>query len=391
MTISSTRKPRKKSKYSSVAAPSKIKISKSLAVKHRPRTLTDLVGQEAASTVIKGMLKKNTFPGAFLIEGITGAGKTTIARILHNYINCETGDACGKCFSCQQSPETHMDFTNVSAGVNGKVDDIRNLIKSSRVAPHSNKRIVVIDECHMLTGASAEALLVPIEEPHSDTIWILCTTNPEKLKPTLVNRCVRLSLKPIELKDMAKRLGVVAKREGVDLMKTDDGKAALKTIANLANGSMRTAISILESVLYAAAAGEDITHKEVINTYASSAEVDSDKAAVSLIAALLNDDLKAAIKFIRIHGEARGLVNKTRWLLDYLIGTKTDSAKFVPYAGRIFNKLAKEKKIPVRLGDVLMLQSVLTNVEMKMNSTSIPELILLQSAISDYAFANEGE
>ena len=323
------------------------------------------------------------------VFGPPGTGKTTTARIIHRYINCEEGNACGECHTCKTNPESHMDFTNISAGVNGKVDDIRSLIKSSKIAPYSNKRIIVIDECHQLTGASAEALLVPIEEPSNDTIWILCTTNPEKLKTTLVNRCVRLSMKPVEMMDIAKRLGSIAKKEGVNLVRSEEGKTALKTIADLSSGSMRTAISILESVLYAAAAGEDINSRDVINIYATSAEVDLDKASVSLIAALLNNDLKAAIKFIRVSGNVRGLVNKSRWLLDYLIGSKTSSAKFTPYSGRLFNELAKKKGISVNLSDVLQLQLILVKAEMTLNTTSIDESVILQTAIAEFAFENE--
>tara|TARA_B100000700_G_scaffold88627_1_gene99990 strand:- start:108631 stop:109797 length:1167 start_codon:yes stop_codon:yes gene_type:complete len=364
--------------------------SQSLAVKYRPRKMKDLVGQNHITSQLKGMMKQNKVPGAFLLEGQTGGGKTTLARILHRYLNCEKGTACGKCESCRINPNSHPDLVSINAGENGRVDDIRKLIKGSKVAPYHNKRIILIDEAHKLTGASAEALLVPIEEPSRDTIWILCTTNPEKMLPTIVNRCTRFTMKPVEHEPIVKRLGDIAQKEGVDLS-SESGVEALGLIADFSNGSMRQAIALLENVLYAAAGGADISSKDVLASFIQNSEVDLDKAAVSLVAALMNNDLKGAIRFVRKAANPRGMLSKSRWLVDYLIGTKTKTAKFKPYSGRVFEKLAKDKGIEVRLDMLLMLQMALVDAEMKMNSTSIDESVLLQTAIAKFAFDNAEE
>lgn len=365
-------------------------VSGALAVKYRPNKLKDMVGQDHIVTQLKGMFKSKRVPGAFLLEGQTGGGKTTMARIIHRYLNCEKGKACGKCDSCKMDARNHPDLITINAGTDGKVEDIRKLVKGARVAPYTNKRLILIDEAHKLTGAAAEALLVPLEEPSRDTIWILCTTNPEKLLPTFVNRCTRFTMKPVEPDAIVKRLTQIAKAEKTDLS-SDEGQEALRLIADFSSGSMRQAIALLESVLYAAAGGADISNKDVLAAFIENSEVDLDKAAVSLVAALLNSDLTGAIRFVRKAQNTRGMLSKSRWLIDYLIGSKTKTAKFKPYSGRLFEKLAKDKGIPVSLDALLRLQIVLVEAEMRMNSTSIDESVLLQTAIARYAFESSEE
>jgi len=366
-------------------------ISGSLAVKYRPTKLKDLVGQNHLTVQLKGMFKTRAVPGAFLLEGQTGGGKTTVARIIHRYLNCETGKACGKCDSCRMDPRSHPDLISINAGTDGKVDDIRKLIKGARVAPYYNKRIILVDEAHKLTGAAAEALLVPLEEPSRDTIWIMCTTNPEKMLPTIVNRCVRFTMKAVEQDDLIKRLAFISDSEGSAIAKSEDGNEALSLIADFSNGSMRQAVALLESVLYAAAGGADISSKDVLSSFIQNSEVDLDKTAVSLVAAILNNDLKAAIRFVRLGGNTRGVISKSRWLVDYLIGAETKTAKYKPYSGRLFETVAKKKGIEIRLDALLMLQLTLVDTEMKLNSTSIDESVLLQTAIAKYAFDNAEE
>lgn len=365
-------------------------VSEALAVKHRPRKFKDLVGQDHITTPLKGAIKLRKVPAAFLIEGQTGGGKTTLARMINTYLNCETGKACGKCDSCKLDPRNHPDLVNINAGVNGKVEEIRKLVKGSRVAPYFNKRIILIDEAHKLTGASAEALLIPLEEPSRDTIWILSTTNPEKLNSTLLNRCMHLTVKPLSMEHIVDRLTYVAKAEGLD-MSSEEGQASLRLIADFANGSMRHAIAMLESVIYAAAGGAEVSNKEVLSAFIQTSDVDLDKAAVSLVGAVLNRDLKNAIKFIRKANNARGLLSKSRWLIDYCIGEKTKTAKFKPYSGRLFEKLVADKGIKVNLFDLLLLQMTLVEAEAQMNTLPVDESVLLQTAVAKFVFDNLDE
>lgn len=258
-------------------------------------------------------------------------------------------------------------------------------------AEHNGESIPILTHnSHKLTGAAAEALLVPLEEPSSNTIWILCSTNPEKMLGTITNRCTRMALKPIEPDVIVKRLNQIAENESYDLS-SENAQDALKVIADFSNGSLREAISLLEGVLYAVESGADIDTKDVVSTFVQNSEVDLDKAAASLVAAMMNEDIKAAIKFVRKSGNVRGLVNKSRWLLDYIIGKMTKTAKFTPYSGRVFDSLIKNKGIEESLDTALHLQMMLVDAEFKMNSCSIDESVLMQTAIAKYAFSQEDE
>lgn len=379
-------KKAKEKKSAEKSAVKEVTVSESLAVKWRPKKLKDVVGQDHVTSQIAGMIKTGRVPYAFLLEGQTGGGKTTVARMLGRYLNCEKNSACGKCDSCLMGEKTHPDIVTVNAGTEGKVDDIRKLIRGATVAPYYKKRVIIIDEAHKLTGASAEALLIPLEEPSRDTIWVLCTTNPEKMTNTIVNRCVRLTMRPIEPAKIVERLAFIAKAEGHDIGATDAGVEALNLIADFTNGSMREAISLLESVIFAVAGGADITNKSVLTAFIQNSDIDLDKACASLAAALLNRDLRVAIRFVRQSGNIRGLINKLRWLVDHLIAVDTKTSKFKPYTGRLFDAIAEKKGISYSLSSLLELQMAVVDAELKMNSTSIDESVLLQTAIANYAF-----
>ena len=360
-------------------------VTQSLAVKYRPRVFDDLVGHEKQVAVLRGMVKKKSFPGAILISGHTGTGKTTLARIIATYMNSDTKKVEDS--EAYKLGERHPDIITVNAGTHGKVDDIRTLIKGSRSAPLSSYRVVVIDECHKLTGASAEALLVPLEEPSPHTIWILCTTDPEKLLPTISNRCTKITLSQIEPEHIQARLKYIAEAEGLKVKKEE--RKALKTIAQLSDGSMRNAVSHLEALIYAQAGGADFSAEGAMQAYVESAAVDLDKAAASVVAATINLDLPGAISVIRKADNPRGIVYKSRVLVDFLIGVKTKTSRFQPYTGRLFIQLADKYKIKYGLPGLLMLQQVITNVELQMNSCSINESVLLQTAIGNFIIENK--
>ena len=375
------KKPRKE-KMDKVEKPN---ATQSLAVKYRPRTFEDLAGHTQVVSVLKGMVKSRQFPGAILISGHTGTGKTTLARIIATYMNSDSKDVTKS--SAYEHGANHPDFVNINAAANGKVDEIRQLIRGSKAAPYTNYRVICIDEAHKLTGASAEALLVPLEEPSPSTIWILCTTEPQTLNATMANRCTRLDLKPLDPKDIEGRLTFILKAEGHKY--TKESKKAIQSIALMSDGSMRNAISHLEAVLFAVSGGADFSAEGAMAAYVESTAVDIDKASASLVAAALLLDLNGMITVLRKAANPRGLVYKANVLVDYLIAVRTKTSKFQPYVGRVFTDLAKKHEVKTPIAALIMLQAVLVEVEVRMNSTSINESTLLQSALGTFVLENK--
>lgn len=378
------KKVKKKAESAEAAVPFGV-VSESLAVTHRPRKFKDLVGQSHVVSIIKGMFQTKKFPGAILLEGQTGGGKTTVGRMIFSYLNCVTHNACGTCTSCQMGVKTHPDLITVDAGSEGGVDNIRRVVKIAKNSPMMSKRVILIDEAHKLTGASLEALLVPLEEPCASTIWILCTTEPEALKATVKNRCVRLVMRPIPKQDIVDRLTIIAKSEGVDLAKIKGGDKALEMIADFTNGSMREAIALLETVMYGVSGGGKIDDKDVLNAYIQNSEVDLDKAAAYIVAALMDEKYKAAISLVRKTTNMRGLLSKILWLLDFIIARETGTSKFVPYTGRIFESTVKEKKIEVKFATALRLLRIFVDANQDFNRTSVGESFIMHAAIEKYA------
>lgn len=375
-------------------------VTESLPVRYRPRKFSQLVGQDHIVTMVRGMMKSDRIPGAILLEGNTGSGKTTVSRLLHAYFSCANGNACGKCPSCEQGVETHPDFTNINCAADGGVDNIRSQIQKSKSTPFYGIRTINLDECHKLTGPALEALLVPLEEPPQSTIWVLCTTDPDALKQTIRNRCTRMVIKPLERRDIVDRLRTVAETElaamaGGKKKKNSEKKSkpvegfddkVYKMIANYSNGSMREALSILEGVLFSHAGGADVNDKTILAAYVESTTIDLEKAAVRLAICLLTEKWTDALRVVRGAGtNARGLLMKTMYLVDWLLGDLLGTNKYVPYYGRLFKESAAKVNCVPKVPKVLSLMRTLVDVNLEFNRSNVGESFLLQAAIERYA------
>lgn len=359
----------------------------SLATRWRSKNLDEVHGQDNAVAIVEGMFNTQKVPTSILITGPTGTGKTTLAKIIGHRLNCAKGTLCGKCISCQFG-DSNPDVIVHNAGTDGGIDAIRKLVASSRVSPSFRKRVIVVDETHRLTGASLEALLLPVEQGARKTLWILCTTDPEKLKDSLKGRCLKLNLKSVAAEPMTARLKEIIKAEDIKPLMGKKGKAAIEMICNISNGSLREAISQVEALQLAIASGRDFNTEEALSAILTSGDVDLDTAAATLVGAMLEQDLVKAITSIRQASNARGMVSKARWLADWLIAVKTKTAKFTPYAGRLFKEQFPKTKTP--LWFLINIQAMFVETELRMNSCSIDENVLLSSAVGQLINEAEG-
>ena len=213
--------------------------------KYRPTNFDEVVGQTHIIQTLKNAIIQNRIAHAYLFCGPRGTGKTSIAKIFAKTLNCTNSqDApCGVCENCKMAANgSHPDIIEIDAASNNGVDEVRNLIDKVKYAPMQGKyKIYIIDEVHMMTSGAFNALLKTIEEPPAHVIFIFATTEPNKVLPTIISRCQRFDFNKVSMHDIKYRLSVVCKNEGIEI-----DENGLTLIAQLADGGMRDALSILD-------------------------------------------------------------------------------------------------------------------------------------------------
>ena len=214
--------------------------------KFRPQRFEDVVGQEHITQTIRNQIKSGRVAHAYLFSGGRGSGKTSTAKILSRAVNClhpVDGEPCNECEICKQALEGNLiDISEIDAASNNGVDNIRDIREEVEFIPTTAKyRVYIIDEVHMLSTGAFNALLKTLEEPPKHVIFILATTEPQKLPVTILSRCQRFDFKRISIENIIKRLNIICNESDIEI---ED--AALKIIAKMSDGAMRDAISILE-------------------------------------------------------------------------------------------------------------------------------------------------
>lgn len=220
-----------------------------LARKYRPHSFRELVGQEHVARALINALDQDRLHHAYLFTGTRGVGKTTIARILAKCLNCETGvssEPCGVCGTCREVDEGRfIDLIEVDAASRTKVEDTRELLDNVQYAPSRGRyKVYLIDEVHMLSGHSFNALLKTLEEPPPHVKFLLATTDPHKLPVTILSRCLQFGLKAMSPERVVEHLSVVLQKEGVAFE-----ESALWELGRAANGSMRDALSLTDQAI----------------------------------------------------------------------------------------------------------------------------------------------
>ncbi|MGM9801346.1 MAG: DNA polymerase III subunit gamma/tau [Candidatus Limisoma sp.] len=234
------------------------------ARKYRPSTFKTIVGQHALSETLKNAVKTGRLAHSYLFCGQRGVGKTTTARIFAKAINCEhltpDGEPCNECESCRAFNEQRsLNIIEMDAASNNSVDDIREITNQVLVPPITGKyRVFIIDEVHMLSPAAFNAFLKTLEEPPEYVIFILATTEKNKILPTILSRCQKYDFQSITVADIAEQLQYVADSEGYTTE-----PAGLNVIAQKSDGAMRDALSIFDQV--AASSNGNITYQAVID------------------------------------------------------------------------------------------------------------------------------
>ena len=255
-----------------------------LARKWRPQNFQELVGQEHVQRALVNALNDDRLHHAYLFTGTRGVGKTTIARIFSKSLNCETGitaTPCGKCSTCMEIAEgRYVDLIEVDAASRTGVDDTRDLLENVQYAPTRGRyKVYLIDEVHMFSKSSFNALLKTLEEPPPHVKFLLATTDPQKLPVTVLSRCLQFNLKRLPVSLIISHLQHILTEEKVEFNVT-----ALQLIAEAADGSMRDALSLLDQAL--AFGGGAIQEQEVRDMLGS---VSRDKV-IRLLKAVLQRD-----------------------------------------------------------------------------------------------------
>lgn len=268
---------------------------KALYRTYRPISFEEVVGQQHIVKTLQNAIVQNKIAHAYLFCGPRGTGKTTVAKLVAKSVNCRMENPpCNQCDSCKSIQQTtHPDIVEIDAASNNGVDEIRDLIEKVKYSPIEGKyKVYIIDEVHMLSQGAFNALLKTLEEPPEHVIFILATTEPHKVLPTIISRCQRFDFTKVPTTEIAQRVEDVLVNEGIDFQ-----PEVVRLVATLAEGGLRDALSILEQCI---AYGQD--HLEVEHVY-DIYGITTVKEKLELLLAVFDQNAKTILDKVRFISE----------------------------------------------------------------------------------------
>jgi DNA polymerase-3 subunit gamma/tau len=351
-------------------------IHKPFHQKYRPNNLDELVGQKFISITLKQALLTKKIAPAYLFNGPRGTGKTSSARIFAKSLNCQAFDQptltpCCKCDLCIQITDgSALDIIEIDAASNTGVENIREIIERARFAPTQARwKVYVIDECHMLSTAASNALLKTIEEPPSRVVFILATTNPERVLNTIQSRCQKFDFRRISPNDIFQHLSEIAEKESIEYE-----VQALKMIAKRSNGGMRDAQSLLEQLNLLP---EGITINNIQNLLGEVSEIEITNLIKSLVENSPESLIITCNKLYDAGNEPLqiiiGLLNITRDLLLHTTNNKYSDLYFT--SDEFQDELDKISK-RINKSTIIKWHNNLRNIEYQIKTSDNPRLWL---------------
>lgn len=275
----------------------------SLYRKYRPKKFSDVVGQEVVIKILKNSIVNNKIGHAYIFSGPRGTGKTSVAKIFSKAVNClsnDSGDLCGKCEICNLNLEDEIDIIEIDAASNNGVDEIREIRNNVKLLPsHLKYKVYIIDEVHMLSTSAFNALLKTLEEPPQNIIFILATTEFNKIPATVVSRCQKFDFKKLTKKQIFDRLNYILENEKRNL-----NSDVVDLIAQISDGGLRDAINLLDQVL-------SLEKKEISkdDVYSLIGDLSEDRI-FDLLKYIVNSDIKSVLSFIDdVYNNGKNLVN----------------------------------------------------------------------------------
>ena len=300
---------------------------KALYRTYRPQTFEEVAGQQHIVKTLKNALSSGKIAHAYLFAGPRGTGKTSMAKLFAKALNCEhgVGCQCNECRNCKAIIDgSHPDVLELDAASNNGVDEIRELIDKVKYGTILGRyKVYIIDEVHMLSAGAFNALLKTLEEPPEHVIFILATTEPHKILPTILSRCQRYDFEKVSDKDIKERLHKILDEEGVEF-----NESAINLIIKLADGGMRDALSILEKVL--AYSGNTLNEEDILNIFS----LESTEEKIALLNSIVNKDTKDVLdrlhKYVSSGTDIKRLTEDLLSILkDVLIYNSSNNASYL--------------------------------------------------------------